>query len=233
MSTYWVINLVLLLPLLALSFQKKINFVSKWKFAVPAIAIVYLFIIVWEHFFIEWGVWSFNTDYISGGFFFGIPLEEHVFIWALSFASLFVYESMALVFQRDYLGRYSIAISIVICLLLSWLYYEYYTKLYMGIASGCATFLLVQHIFVFRSHWRYMGHFFVAYLLMLLPITIIYWILTSLPVIIYNTTEEIGWHIGSVPIENFLYYLFQFLFVITIYELLKKKFIKGYSLFGE
>lgn len=231
MSLYWIIDLVLLLPLLALSFHKKINFVSKWKFVFPAIVIVYLFMIVWEHFFIEWGVWFFNVDYISSVFLFGVPIEEHVFIWALSFASVFVYESMTLVFQRDYLGRYSIAISIVICLLMAWLYYMYYTRLYMGIASGCASFLLIQHIFVFRSHWRYMGHFFVAYALMLVPITIIYWILASLPVILYNTTEEIGLQFGKIPLENYLYYLFQFLCVITIYELLKKKFIKDYSLF--
>lgn len=227
MSVYWLIDLILLLPPLLLSFHKKTYFVNKWKFVFPAIFIVYLFMMLWDYFFIAWTVWSFNPKYISELYIYEIPVEEHLFYWAVLLMSAFIYENATLVLKRDYLGKYSMAISIVLCLALAALYYSFYTKLYFGIACACSLFLVIQHIFVFRSHWRYMGIFYWVYFAMLLPMLLIYAVLTYLPVIIYNPNELMGYHIGSIPIENLLYYFFQFLAVITVYEFLKKKFTEA------
>ncbi|MDZ4758949.1 MAG: lycopene cyclase domain-containing protein [Bacteroidota bacterium] len=233
MLSYWFIDLILLLPCLAFSFHKKIAFTSKWKFLFPSIIVVYLFMLVWDHFFIEWGVWHFNSEYITGVFFYSIPIEEHLFFVSILFASVFVYECTYIFIKRDYLAHYSIGISITLSILFGWMFYLYYTKLYTGITCACAAFLLIQHKFVFRSHWRYMGRFYMSYLLMLVPVLITYWVLTSLPIVMYNEKERMGLQIKSIPVENLMYFLFQFLFAITVYEFFKKKFTKKISVSAE
>jgi lycopene cyclase domain-containing protein len=63
-----------------------------------------------------------------------------------------------------------------------------------------------------------------AYLVVLIPFFIVNGLLTSLPVVMYNATSNIGIRIWTIPIEDFIYNFFMLLLIATVYESLKKKF---------
>ena len=61
---------------LAQSFEKRIQYATKWYALFPAIAITAAVFIVWDYWFTQIGVWEFNPRYVLGLFFFDLPLEE-------------------------------------------------------------------------------------------------------------------------------------------------------------
>src|SRR5690606_34632188 len=107
MFTYLLINFFTILFPLVRSFEKKVDYYSKWKYAFPAIAITALIFVIWDHFFTIWEVWSFNPEYITAVYFFSLPVEEWLFFITVPFACLFIYEVLKYFFPQDPLKQYS------------------------------------------------------------------------------------------------------------------------------
>lgn len=228
--TYLFIDIACIaLPLLA-SFEHRITFYKKWKWLLPAIAIAYLFMIVWDHYFTVFGVWGFNPDFVLGIEIWELPLEEHLFFLCIPYACIFTYEALNYLVKQDYIGRASLYISGLMAFGLPIVIYLYFNQLYTALTALCLEFLLIQHMYVFRSHKRYLGRFYFAFVVCLLPFFVVNGILTSLPVVVYNNRENLGIRLGSIPIEDVFYGLFHLLLVVTIYERLAKK--KGEGLLG-
>ena len=92
MSTYLLINIAIVSIPLILSFDKKVHFYKKWRYAIPAIAIPGFIFIVWDIWFTKVGIWSFNKIHLTGIELFGLPIEEHMFFITVPYASIFTYE---------------------------------------------------------------------------------------------------------------------------------------------
>ena len=82
-----------------------------------------------------------------------------------------------------------------------------------------ASFLFI-HWLIFR--YQILGRFYIAYLVHLIPFFIVNGLLTYLPVVTYNNEENLGFRLGSIPIEDSIYSLLLLLMNITLYELFKK-----------
>jgi lycopene cyclase domain-containing protein len=70
---------------------------------------------------------------------------------------------------------------------------------------------------------QHLSHIILAWIIALLPMAYVNGILTSKPVLIYNDAQNLGIRIGTIPLEDFFYNMVYMLWMITIYEMLKKK----------
>ena len=68
-----------------------------------------------------------------------------------------------------------------------------------------------------------MGRFFLAYFISLIPFLICNGILTALPVVIYNNSENMNIRLYSIPLEDTLYGLSLMLLPILIMDYFKSK----------
>lgn len=93
-------------------------------------------------------------------------------------------------------------------------------------AYTCITFGLTV-LWLFMIHkWSpsdFMGRFYMAYLVHLIPFFIINGVLTSFPVVIYNNAENLSFRLGTIPVEDTIYSMLLLLMVISVYEFLENK----------
>lgn len=221
MYTYLLINVFTILVPLGLSFDKNVQYYKKWKFLFPAILITMIFFIIWDHFFTEAGIWGFNRNYIVGIWILSLPLEEWLFFITVPYACVFIYESLNFYIKKDYLQPFAKIITfplagllIIIAIVFNEQTYTFYNFLFTGV-------FILLHWFIFK--YRFLGRFYLAYLVHLIPFLLVNGVLTQLPVVWYNNEENFGIRIGSIPIEDIIYSLLLLLMNITIFEYLRNK----------
>ena len=73
-----------LFPLL-LSFDKRVHFVSNWKWAVMASFLVAIPFLIWDWFFTSQSIWGFNENYLVGINLINLPIEEVSFFFVVPF----------------------------------------------------------------------------------------------------------------------------------------------------
>lgn len=225
MFTYLLINILTISFPLARSFEKKIYFFKNWKYIFPALTLTGVFFILWDHFFTIWEVWSFNSRYILGIFFLSLPLEEWLFFLTVPFACFFIYEVLLYFFPTDPLRRYANSITFFVALALILVAVFNIDKLYtVTVASLAATFLIF-HWIIYRD--IFLGRFYFTYLVHLLPFLMVNGILTYLPVVEYNNSENLNIRIFTIPVEDAAYSFLLLLMNITFYEYFRKKINKN------
>ncbi len=223
--TYLLINLFSLLVPFVLSFEKRIAYYKKWKYLFPAMAATAVFFIVWDSVFTANGVWGFNAKFITGIYVFGLPLEEILFFFCIPYSSIFAYEALRLLRVADFRLRISRVISFVllaVCLSGVIFFhdksYTFYTCLFLGI------FLLLQLVWI---KGEYLRRFYFAYLVILIPFTIVNGLLTGSwigePVVWYNDDENLAIRFLTIPLEDMFYGMLLLLMSVSIYEGLKRK----------
>jgi lycopene cyclase domain-containing protein len=82
--------------------------------------------------------------------------------------------------------------------------------------------VLVYVEYINRKH-RFMYRFFRAYLVSLIPFYIVNGYLTVIPVVIYNSRENVGFNLGSIPFEDHFYLMSLLLMNVYLYEVFKSK----------
>lgn len=220
MYTYLLINIFTLLGPLALSFDKKVAFYKNWRYLFPALGLNGIVFLVWDHFFTVWNVWSFNPQYITGIYFWELPLEEILFFLTVPYACLFIYECVRSYFPKDYLyssRRYIGLALILICLVI---YFIYPDRIYTTTTTLGLAFLLF--IVLVSGPANYLGWFFMAYLISIIPFALVNGVLTSFPVVSYNDAENMGIRLGSIPADDLFYNMFMLLLPVSVYERLRK-----------
>ena len=202
------------------SFYPKANFSRKWRYVIPAILVTAVIFIIWDAIFTEIGVWGFNPRYLSGIYLFGLPLEEILFFFCIPYACLFTYFALNHLVNRDHLFPHQELISSLLITLLLVFGSYYLDRLYTGL-----TFLLTGlflALVMLKLRVRFMGRFYFAFAILLIPFAIVNGILTGAitpePVVWYNDEENIGIRIGTIPLEDTVYALLLMLLPITIWE---------------
>ena len=205
--------LVFIVPFIA-SFHKKAPFIKKWKYLGIAIIITSIFFILWDEIFTREKVWGFNEDYLVGIFFGSLPIEEILFFICIPYASVFTYFVLNHMIEKDHLFPHQELISSVLIILLLIAGIYNLDKWYTGVTFITLALFLSYQMLKIRP--RYMGRFYFAFAVLLVPFLIVNSILTGLftddSVVWYNNSHTLGMRIGTIPLEDFFY---AFLLIVT------------------
>ncbi len=213
----------LAIPLL-FSFHPKIKFYRKWPSILPGILVMMLIFIPWDIYFTASGFWGFNPDYLTGIYWFGLPMEEWLFFICIPYACMFThYVLTALVpnwplREKNNQWVYLIIASLLIILL--WYgYQQWYTAtafLYALLILGLTQNLAPQVL----------PSFFMSYVVILIPFFLVNGILTGSglpePIVWYNDAENFGLRLGTIPVEDAIYNLGMLLTVVYVGELMQR-----------
>jgi lycopene cyclase domain-containing protein len=202
------------------SFYPKANFSKKWRYVLPAIAISGLFFIIWDAIFTELGVWGFNPKYITGVYLIGLPIEEILFFFCIPYACIFTYFALNYLIEKDHLFPHQELITSILIFLLLVLGGYFMSNLYTGVTFMITGLFLALIMLKLRT--RFMGRFYFAFIVILLPFLIVNGILTGSfieePVVWYNNEENLGIRLGTIPVEDVVYGMLMLLLPITIAE---------------
>jgi len=219
-GTYLLLNFLTILFPIALSFDKKVRFVQYWRHLFPAIALSGVVFLLWDVVFTKFGVWSFNPTYVLGIDFQGLPLEEILFFLTVPFACIFIYECLNFYVKTDFMAPFAKAITFLLFCLSIWMHVFYGHALYTVVTFSLC-FLLSIGLLWLQPKW--LGRFYLAYFISLVPFYLVNGLLTSLPVVLYNDAENCGFRVGTIPFEDHFYSLALLLLTTIFYEIFKKR----------
>jgi lycopene cyclase domain-containing protein len=213
---YLYLNIFTILFPLVLSFDKKVAFYKSWYALFPAIVVNAVFFIIWDVLFTEHGIWGFNEAYLTGIYIYNLPIEELLFFITVPYACVFIYDVLIVYVKRDLLRPYVKYIVIILLSVLLFITISNLSKLYTSITFGL---LIIMHL-VHLQFYGYdkLGRFYLAYLVHLIPFLLVNGVLTSLPIVWYNNSYNLGLRIGSIPVEDTMYSMLMLLLTITVYE---------------
>lgn len=221
---YLYCHLFTLIPVLLLSFDRRVHFYTTWTRLVPAIFMVAFCFIVWDVIFTKLGVWGFNEKYYLPFQLFGLPLEEWLFFFTVPFACLFIYCCLNYYVKQDVLSPFDKVISLGVGGVLVIAGLLHLDKLYT------ATTFLFTGSFVLFHFWKYKNNyrtrFYLAYLVSWIPFLIVDGVLTGgfsqEPIVLYHPQEFLGIRIGSIPLEDSIYSLLMLMSITTLFEWARK-----------
>ncbi len=210
---------------LAGSFFAKAPFYKKWKYLAPAIVIPAIIFNVWDEVFTQMGVWGFNPEYLSGVYIGTLPLEEVLFFICIPYACVYLYFALCHLIEKDYLFPHQELISSVLILVLLVMGMFFFEKLYTGVTFVSLGLLLAYQMLKIKP--RYMGRFYLAYLVILVPFFIVNGILTGSfiegEIVWYNDHENLGIRLGTIPMEDIFYGMLLILSNVMIFEYLQDR----------
>ena len=204
MYLYLYINLaIVIFPLIISLERKRINFYSKMKSVALSIFLVSSVFVAWDAFATSRGHWSFNSAYLVGTKFFGLPFEEILFFITVPFSCLFTYEALAY-FLKDarisLLDRLPSAVGIAFVLLSTIFFDREYT--FLALLSVGLSILIasksVGHFFSSKLYWSYFAVTFTLFF-------VFNFILTSLPIVEYSDLAISGFRVTTIPVEDFMF----------------------------
>jgi lycopene cyclase domain-containing protein len=204
---YLLINVCAVIVPLIFSFHKKINFYKKYGAAIPALLFTAILFIAWDIVFTAQGIWGFNHDYITGIYWFNLPMEEVLFFVCIPYACMFTYYSLGLFYNFSW-GEHKVRIfCIITALLLLIIAGLCVDKAYTFTAFSSTAMLLLLFKFVFKVKW--LSRLFSIYPVLLIPFFIVNGMLTGAvtadPVVWYNDSQNIGLRIYTIPVEDVVY----------------------------
>lgn len=225
-STYLLIDILIIIVPLFLTFERNINYYEKLPALFTSILIVGGVYIVWDIIATLRGDWSFNPEYITGIKFIHLPLEEILFFVTVPYSGIFLYET-----GKFYLGDKSIQINkpffylaatllIILAIIFIDQYYTFTVLLFSALFIIIAL-LLHSRIPILNSslYWKWI-------LFMYIPFFIVNYFLTSLPVVKYSPDAIWGIRITTIPFEDFFYSFSMLSLYLYVYLITEMKWLK-------
>lgn len=222
MSTYgWVDLGSVFVPFLA-SFHPRLRFHRNWGALFPGIAVMMALFIPWDAAFTRAGIWGFDPEHVGSTRLLNLPIEEWLFFVCIPYACAFSYHCFQVLGVKDRWGGKSRTISIALLLLLLGVALFNWSKAYTFSAWMLCALWIGFTAFVQRARW--LGRFYFAYAILLLPFLVVNGILTGSglerPVVWYNDAENLGIRIGTIPVEDIFYGMLMTGLVVSVYEAL-------------
>ena len=218
--TYLLINFLTIFFPVILSFDSRVQFHKSWKFIFPGLFLSGLLFLVWDYIFTVYNVWSFNEAYITGVHFLQLPVEEILFFLTVPFACLFIYECLNYYVKKDVFERIRQMISVALAILSLAILLFFSDRVYTLITFSL---LLALSLYLIYKNPSYLGRFYLAYLISLLPFYIVNGLLTSLPVVLYNNAENMAVRVWTIPFEDHFYSLALLLMNVMFFECFRGK----------
>ena len=228
-STYLWIDILTIAGPLALSFDKRVAFYSQWKYFLSAMFITSGIYLIWDVIFTAIGVWHFNPKFITGHYLGNLPWEEVFFFIAIPYACLFIYACLRHYFPKIENRNAGRIMSLLLLALSIAMVIMHYNKLYTAITFSLLAFTILNQLLVTRG--TYVMHLYVAWFVSIIPMLVVNGLLTGLPILIYENSENLGIRVSSflpgmqygIPVEDFFYNLLYMMWMIWIYEARKNR----------
>nr|WP_255679001.1 lycopene cyclase domain-containing protein [Mucilaginibacter sp. UR6-1] len=220
-----IINFLTIFFPVVLSFDKRVQFGKSWRYIWPGMAITGVVFLFWDVLFTVKGVWWFSQERIVGITFWGLPLEEILFFLTVPFACIFIYACLNYYVKWQPSIRLTRIISNLVLILSALLLILFYNRLYTVVTFGLLFVLLVYLQFMVRAEW--LGRFYMAFAISLIPFYIVNGLLTSIPVVLYNDAENIGIRAGTIPFEDHFYSMALLLMNVGFFEYFKRRNTNG------
>lgn len=180
--------------------------------------------LIWDVIFTHFGIWGFNEKYLSGIDIINLPVEEWLFFVTVPFASVFIYDCIKYYFPNWNISHMGSILGIFLGIILA-----VFAILNLGKHYTYITFITLAFVLIFLAIIKvdYLGRFFVSYIIVLIPFFIVNGTLTGLctaePVVWYNDNFNLGYRIGTVPVEDIFYGMLLILGNVVFYEFLQKR----------
>lgn len=221
MSTYLLINILIIFFPLILSFDKNLKFYKKVPFVLQSIAFISTAYIVWDLIATKRGDWAFNPEHLLGIDILGLPLEEILFFITVPYSCIFIYET-ALFYLKEKKFDFNYKMFLIPAILMIILGTIFYNQNYTFTVSIFTGAFFIGAI-IFNESLLGSRNFWITMLISFLPFLIINYFLTSIPVVTYNEMAFSGKRFITIPYEDFLYSFSMISFWILFYELAKGK----------
>jgi lycopene cyclase domain-containing protein len=170
--------------------------------------------------FVNLGVWSFNEEYITGVFIGNLAIEECLFFFTASYASIFIYEVFKTYFRNVFSMKLSRILSIFFVLLFSFMLLLGYNKLHTLI--NCVIAMPLTIFITFIRPWKNLNYFYLSFFVSLIPFFLFDGLLAGLPVVFYNDQESLG-RIMSIPYEDMVFNFSLLVFLFYFYDQFKRE----------
>lgn len=203
MSEYLIINILIIIVPLSLSFEKNLKFYRKVKAVIKSILIVSSAFIIWDVIATQRGDWAFNPDYLIGVKFFGLPIEEILFFITVPYACIFIFETVKF-YIKDKTLKVNENIHLFILIIIVFISVLNYERDYTFTVSlfTAVSFLLLKFLgkdlFASKNFW-------ITLLISYIPFLIVNYFLTSIPIVTYNSLSFSDIRFITIPIEDFFY----------------------------
>ena len=161
--TYLLLMLSLIIVPLIFSFEKQIRFFSKLKYLLPAIIFSGAIFIIWELRFEELGIWSYNSEYVTGIDILSLPFEKWLFFLVVPYCTVFIYELLKIKLPNFEKPNVFLALSLILLVLFGLLAYFSRQKLYTFFTFFLLTIYLGYTIFRNRFK-KYYTKFYLTYI---------------------------------------------------------------------
>jgi lycopene cyclase domain-containing protein len=204
---------------LALSFDGRVNFYKKWKYALKAGFIVAIPFIIWDSIFTKNSFWGFTSERILGIKWMELPIEEISFFIIIPFCCVFIAELLSF-FNYQLPGKFWDKLSLLIGIGLFCIGIRFFNQWYSLLSFGLGGLSIIVLFFMKAINWN---RFWLLYLIHLIPFLVVNGFLTYYPVVWYNNAENLGIRIGTIPIEDTSYSLIALSWNVYLYELFKRK----------
>lgn len=221
--TYLLVDFFCIVFPFLFSFHPKLRFYKEWRFFLLPCLATAVFFLVWDGLFTQWGVWSFNPEYVLGIYCFGMPLEEYLFFFCIPYACVFSYYCFDLLFRW---GRFDKAIRVFYALLALVLLAVAVCN--PGRLYTSVTFILCAAVLLILL-WRragFLAPFFFCFLFILVPFILSNGVLTGSffgrVVVRYNDAENLGIRILTIPFEDTFYGMLLLLLNVWGYEQMRR-----------
>ncbi|MCF0048860.1 lycopene cyclase domain-containing protein [Dyadobacter sp. LJ53] len=223
---YLLVDLGAIAVPLLFSFHPKIQLYKRWHLLWPSILLSLVPFVIWDSYFTKIRVWGFTPKYLTGIYFFDLPVEEILFFICIPYACLFTYYCFRIYFGADYrVKRENNITAIFLCFTFA-MGLTYFDRYYTcWTAVGLFGFLLFLKLVV-KAKW--LSLFYFSHMFLLIPFFIVNGILTGSgldePVVWYNNAENIGIRIFTIPFEDIFYGMLMLLLNTFLFEYLLAKY---------
>lgn len=222
---YWILHAFILIPIICLSFDRRVAFFKKWKYLLPAILLIGALFILWDFVYTKVGVWGFSHDYTLDQRILQLPIEEWMFFVSAPFACVFIYECLRYYFPKDNLSVFDKPISIGLSVILILIGVLTWGKLYTSFTCIATGVLILVHYLYIPNTYR--TFFYKAQLVSFIPFFIVNGVLTGSitksPIVQYNPDEMLDIRVLTIPVEDFIYCMILLFSVVIVYEYFQKK----------
>lgn len=207
---------------LVFSFISKNKFYRQWRYFMAPCLATATFFVLWDAYFTHIGVWSFNSRYVYGIYFLGLPIEEFLFFFCIPYACVFTYHVIIsyvkVRWQRQFAGTLTWGLVGFLVMVAATHMPQLYTSVTFVLLAMFLVFLMIKKV-------TYLPEFYLTFVLILAPFFISNGILTGSftpePVVSYNPAYNLGVRMFTIPFEDTFYGMLLLMMNVAGYEYLR------------